>query len=936
MALNIHPFSKQLILKIEEIQREYYSIQGIGGNGQDLMPSDWTSLLFFKYEPNFYGLHVNVDGKRIIVSTLQLVELFSPKYIHPLLQIIGEDENTNAILSSLHSIQQIWNNASLWDYVNIEKNKENQFIIKVMLPKEFEKDEFVQKFFNGNIDINMCQYLLETALYQKLQSSHLNYEEIIELIPYFKNGGWPIDENQFVMDDIKLAIRLNEPNDSLDEWVLETIVVQRFNEKIFAPATIKNHLKVINSKYGQSIQNKLNMFQQPILQFLNLSNTESFLYATLSDKQVRDFLRDTVQKLSALGMEIVLPSWLKNVKQSKIRVKVNASNYTNRSVAGLDDILSFNWKLSIEGTEISQEEFQKIVASEREMIQIGNQWVRLDMDWLKEIQQLMEKVEGEDWTVRDLLFQEIPEELSIHPEEDEELYDDPLFTFEIKKSLERFVEQLQNKQGLPKVNVPENLQTALRPYQQVGFDWLIFMKKQNFGVILADDMGLGKTVQLISYLLYLYESMVEQKPSLIICPTSVLGNWQKEFEKFAPTLKVYTHYSGNRLKNEDFHQLIKEKKHQIFLTTYGTISQDIVFLQNINWSSITLDEAQNIKNLQTIQSRSIRKLKGDHHIALTGTPIENRLSELWAIFDFIHKGYLGSFKKFQEEFIVPIEKDESEKHKKMLRTKIRPFLLRRTKRDPELMLNLPEKQEMKEFCPLTKEQAALYESYIQETLFQLENMNAFEKKGRVLQMLSKLKQLCNHPVLYLKEPLQDAKELLARSVKLERIVQLALDIVERKEQCLIFTQYIGMGHLLQYCFSEMYKLNVPFLTGSMSKAKRDELVEQFQQEAFPIFILSLKAGGTGLNLTKASHVLHADRWWNPAVENQATDRAYRIGQTKFVQVHKFITIGTIEEKIDKMIEMKSSLSNELIQSNNWLNELKDEELYDLLTFDNIY
>lgn len=570
------------------------------------------------------------------------------------------------------------------------------------------------------------------------------------------------------------------------------------------------------------------------------------------------------------------------------------------------------------------------------MVQIGDKWVRLDVDWIQQIQHLMEKVEEENWTVRDLVFREISEELITLNVEDNDEYDNPLLTFQMKKSLERFVDQISNKHGLPKVEIPKNLQTTLRPYQQIGFDWLVFMKQQQFGAVLADDMGLGKTVQLISYLLYLYESLDEQKPSLIICPTSVLGNWQKELEKFAPSLKVYTHYAGNRLKENAFHQTIKDEQYQIVLTTFGTVSQDVNFLQEVKWTCIALDEAQNIKNMQTIQSRSIRKLKGEHHIALTGTPIENRLSELWAIFDFIHKGYLGSFKKFQEDFIIPIEKEESEKHKKILRTKIRPFLLRRTKTDPELMLNLPEKQEMKEFCPLTKEQAALYESYIQDTLYQLEHMNSFEKKGRVLQMLSKLKQLCNHPALYLKEPLQDAKSLLTRSVKLERIIQLASEIVERKEQCLIFTQYIGMGHLLQYCFSEIYQLNVPFLTGSMSKMRRDELVEQFQQGRFPIFILSLKAGGTGLNLTNASHVLHADRWWNPAVENQATDRAYRIGQTKFVQVHKFITIGTIEEKIDKIIEMKSSLSNELIQSSNWLNELKEEELYDLLTFENQY
>ena len=387
------------------------------------------------------------------------------------------------------------------------------------------------------------------------------------------------------------------------------------------------------------------------------------------------------------------------------------------------------------------------------------------------------------------------------------------------------------------------------------------------------------------------------------------------------------------MKKGELLAFISAEKPHIILSTYGMVTQDVETLEKVDWSIVALDEAQNIKNIQTQQSRAIRRLKGEHHIALTGTPVENRLSELWAIFDFIHKGYLGSFGKFQDQFILTIERDDSESHKRVLRAKIRPFLLRRTKRDPELMLNLPDKQESQEFCPLSTEQAALYEGYIEDTLAQLEQLTGFEKKGRILKMLNKLKQLCNHPALYLKEPFDDAETMLTRSIKLKRIVELAADIVDAGERCLIFTQYIGMGNLLQHCFNELYDLDVPFLTGSMTKQQRDRLVEAFQAGEFPIFILSLKAGGTGLNLTAANHVLHADRWWNPAVENQATDRAYRIGQTQFVQVHKFVTIGTIEEKINKIIEIKSALSEELIQSSNWITELGDEELNDLLMLD---
>jgi SNF2 family DNA or RNA helicase len=566
-----------------------------------------------------------------------------------------------------------------------------------------------------------------------------------------------------------------------------------------------------------------------------------------------------------------------------------------------------------------------------EFIRAGNEWFRIDSTWMHEIRALMDQTDSENWTVKELLFRELPEELTLNPDDLEE-EEDPLFQFELTQSLQRYLEQLQDKKGLPTTTVSPLLLTDLRPYQQQGFDWLVFMREQGFGVCLADDMGLGKTVQLIAYLLHIHRTQSVQEPSFIICPTSVLGNWQKELARFAPDLRVHVHYGQLRSKDESFASELAQIKPDVVLTTYGTASQDAESLSEVTWASVTLDEAQNIKNMHTKQSRAIRKLQGAHHLALTGTPVENRLSELWAIFDFIYKGYLGNFRKFQEGFIAPIERDESEEHKRKLRAKIRPFLMRRTKQDPDLLLNLPNKQEQREYCPLTTEQAALYESLIQETLFKLETLTGFEKKGLILKMLSKLKQLCNHPALYLKEGFGPAEDMMERSEKLARIVTLAAEIAARGEQCLIFTQYIGMGHLLQHCLSELYDIETPFLSGSMPKQQRDNLVEAFQEKEFPVFLLSLKAGGTGLNLTAANHVLHADRWWNPAVENQATDRAYRIGQTKFVHVHKFVTIGTIEEKIDKLLSDKQALSEDLIQSSQWITELDDNDLRDLLTF----
>ncbi|MFJ7736061.1 DEAD/DEAH box helicase [Lysinibacillus sp. NPDC097287] len=910
-------FMKKIKLHIEAVRDGYFAVQGFTAGGVPLEAGSLISSLFFKYEANVYGLLANRTDLSVEVSTAELLDIFSTRYQHPFIDWAGMDENSNTLLERVATLQRYWQEPSLWEHAIIA-------------------DDFSSLTFELE-DID--HVLLDTAVSQKLMSAGLFISDIPKLLPFFSRGGWPLEQDR-QSGTVKVSLRLSEPEPDSDVWLLETVLSSATTKTYWTPAVRKRMLPiqdVLPAKW-QDAATDIQMQQAQIVELLSLEDVRSdlFIYLTLEDLEVRAFLREDLARLQALGFDVVLPAWLKDLKQSKMHVRVSTGNVATKKVAGLDDILTFKWQFSMNGGSISAEQFKKLVDEKREFIRIGTEWFRVDANWMQEMRALMEQAENESWTVRELLFRELPEDLSIPLEEedaDDAIRDDPLFAFELQKSLKSYMDQLQEKKGLPAVAPPASLQAELRPYQQEGFEWLVFMREQSFGACLADDMGLGKTVQLISYLLHVYETTDATKPTIIICPTSVLGNWQKELARFAPSLTVYTHYQANRAKGEDFTQIIEREMPQVILSTYGTVSQDTEFLQEINWTAVVLDEAQNIKNMQTLQSRAIRKLQGTHHIALTGTPVENRLSELWAIFDFIHKGYLGSFGRFNEEFILPIERDESEKHKQKLRAKIQPFLLRRTKRDPHLQLNLPEKQESHAYCPLTAEQASLYEGYILETLDQLETLTGLQKKGRVLKMLSKLKQLCNHPALYLKEPFEDASSMLTRSVKLERIVHMAAEIVDNGEQCLIFTQYIGMGQLLQHCFSELYNVDVPFLTGAMPKAQRDRLVEAFQAGEFPIFILSLKAGGTGLNLTAANHVLHADRWWNPAVENQATDRAYRIGQTQFVQVHKFVTIGTIEEKIDKMLAQKSLLSEELIQSSKWLTELDDHELRDLMTLD---
>ncbi len=411
-----------------------------------------------------------------------------------------------------------------------------------------------------------------------------------------------------------------------------------------------------------------------------------------------------------------------------------------------------------------------------------------------------------------------------------------------------------------------------------------------------------------------------------MAPTSVLGNWQKEFERFAPNLRVQLHYGSNRAKGESFKDFLQSA--DVVLTSYALAQLDEEELSTLCWDAVILDEAQNIKNPHTKQSKAVRNLQANHKIALTGTPMENRLAELWSIFDFINHGYLGSLGQFQRRFVSPIEKDRDEGKIQQVQRFISPFLLRRTKKDQTVALNLPDKQEQKAYCPLTGEQASLYEQLVQDTLQNVEGLSGIERRGFILLMLNKLKQICNHPALYLKET--EPKDIIERSMKTSTLMELIENIKDQNESCLIFTQYIGMGNMLKDVLEKHFGQRVLFLNGSVPKKERDKMIEQFQNGTYDIFILSLKAGGTGLNLTAANHVIHYDRWWNPAVENQATDRAYRIGQKRFVHVHKLITTGTLEEKIDEMLERKQSLNNAVITSDSWMTELSTDELKELL------
>jgi SNF2 family DNA or RNA helicase len=474
---------------------------------------------------------------------------------------------------------------------------------------------------------------------------------------------------------------------------------------------------------------------------------------------------------------------------------------------------------------------------------------------------------------------------------------------------------------------PPGFEGMLRPYQARGLGWLTFLDRLGLGACLADDMGLGKTVQLLALLLA--EPVEEGRgkrrrrlPTLLVCPMSLVGNWQREAAKFAPALRVHVHHGGERLSGEALAQAVAGS--DLVVTTYALAARDQAELAEVRWGRVVLDEAQNVKNSAARQSQAVRSLRAPRRVALTGTPVENRLSELWSISEFLNPGLLGSAAEFRRRFATPIERWRNAERAAELQRLTRPFILRRVKTDRSIIQDLPEKQEMKVFCNLTREQASLYQATVDDMMLRVEEAEGMDRRGLVLSMLLRLKQVCNHPA----QLLGDGSPLAGRSGKLERLEEILEQVMEAGERALVFTQFAEMGHLLRPRLEERLGREVAYLHGGTPKAARDAMVERFQAPGGPpVLLLSLKAGGTGLTLTAANHVVHFDRWWNPAVEDQATDRAFRIGQKKNVQVRKLVCAGTLEERIDEMIEDKKALAASVLGAGEaWLTELSTAEL----------
>ncbi|WP_392480451.1 DEAD/DEAH box helicase [Nostoc sp. C110] len=646
----------------------------------------------------------------------------------------------------------------------------------------------------------------------------------------------------------------------------------------------------------------------------------------ISPMQAYEFIKAVAWRLEDSGLGVILPPSLANREgwANRLGLKISAETPKKKQGRlGLQSLLNFQWQLAIGGQTISKAEFDKLVALNSPLVEINGEWVELRPQDIKTAQTFFT-------TRKDQMALSLEDALRFSTGDTQVIEKLPVVSFEASGALQELIGALSNNQAIAPLPTPTGFKGQLRPYQERGAAWLSFLERWGLGACLADDMGLGKTVQFIAFLLHLKEQDALENPTLLVCPTSVLGNWEREVNKFAPSLKILQYHGDKRPKGKAFLEAVK--KHDLIVTSYSLLHRDIKSLQSVSWQIIVLDEAQNVKNPEAKQSKAVRELEATFRIALTGTPVENRLQELWSILDFLNPGYLGNKQFFQRRFAMPIEKYGDTASLTQLRSLVQPFILRRLKSDRDIIQDLPDKQEMTVFCGLTGEQAALYQQVVEQSLVEIESAEGLQRRGMILALLIKLKQICNHPAQYLKQATLEQHN----SAKLLRLEEMLEEVLAESDRALIFTQFAEWGKLLKPYLEKQLGREIFFLYGSTSKKQREEMIDRFQHDPQgpPIMILSLKAGGVGLNLTRANHVFHFDRWWNPAVENQATDRVFRIGQTRNVQVHKFVCTGTLEEKIHDMIESKKQLAEQVVGAGEeWLTELDTDQLRNLLILD---
>jgi len=681
------------------------------------------------------------------------------------------------------------------------------------------------------------------------------------------------------------------------------------------------------------------------------------------------FVRDAAPALEQAGFGVLAPPWWNKRLRLTLKVEPFDEIEEGSGLFGLDGLCAYQWRIAVGDATLSLAELRELAALKLPLVMARGRWIVLRPEDVEAALAFFERRAERGQAPAGEL---IREGLGAGAEAKADL---PPVEIEGGGWLKELL-STNGDRKLREVPIPTSFEGELRPYQQRGLAWLSFLSSLGLGACLADDMGLGKTVQLLALLLAEREYADRQsnggqsdgstqrtatgvqsgagrhrrkqlddmsasdsseagcragrklvEPTLLVCPMSVAGNWEREAQRFAPGLRVHVHHGPERLADKRFARAARAS--DLVITTYALATRDRDTLAAVKWERIALDEAQNIKTIDTKQTRAIRSLPARHRVALTGTPVENRLSELHSIMDFLNPGLLGPAATFKRCYARPIERYRDEHATARLRQATGPFILRRLKTDKQIIGDLPEKIEMRVDCHLTKEQASLYEAVVEEMLQKAAQVEGIERSGIILGALMKLKQVCNHPAHLLK----DRSDLHGRSGKLARLEEILDEALAEGDRTLCFTQFAEFGHTLRAHLQERLGREVMFLHGGTTKSARDEMVQRFQAGDGPsVFVLSLKAGGTGLNLTAANHVVHFDRWWNPAVEDQATDRAFRIGQKKNVQVRKLTCVGTLEERIDTLINRKKDLADRIVGTGEaWITELDTAQLRELVT-----
>ena len=721
-----------------------------------------------------------------------------------------------------------------------------------------------------------------------------------DVIPFFK-----IDKIENSEDfELKIHIKNRKNN--------ETVLL----DALYTEDTIWD---ANTSDIAKIIEKQLNFALRYMPELEQLFEDEENLSLRLNLGEVYKIIAQTSYYLQKAQIEVILPEELTNiivprasinahVKEKRSDDLMEIFNTVSSTSISLDDILEFSYEVSLGDEKLSLEEFNKLLETNSGLVKYHDKYILIDKEEGKKLAEQILNANHKKMTRLQLLHASMSGRIQDYDFNYDEAYANVIKDF--AKPIE--------------VEEPNGLNGTLRPYQMTGLKWLWTNVAKGFGCCMADDMGLGKTIQVISLILKLKEENKLKEPVLVVCPTTLMGNWIKELQMFAPSLNVITYHGLDRKL---------DTKKDVILTTYAIMRIDVEEIKKYNWGMIVVDEAQNIKNPDTAQTVAIKALKSNIKIAMTCTPVENRLTELWSIFDFINKGYLGSLKDFQKSYAIPIERFKENSRATKLKLSVSPFVLRRLKTDKTVISDLPDKVVLNDYCYLEKAQAVLYEKTLNEMMDKISGFSGVNRRGNIFKLITALKQICNHPYQFLKSG-GTSKEL---SGKAEKCISLVQNIIDSDEKTLIFTQYKEMGDLLSKIISEECATDPSFFHGSLTVPQRENLIEDFQNnKERKVMILSLKAGGTGLNLTSATNVIHYDLWWNPAVEEQATDRTYRIGQSKNVMVHRLITLGTFEEKIDEMLKSKKELADLAVyEGEKIITELSDDEIYEIFSLSGI-